>query len=207
MPTTLGVLLAGGLATRLGGGDKSLRTVAGEPILAHAIARLRPQCTALLINANGDPHRFATFGLPVIADTIPGFAGPLAGVLAALEWTAENRPDISAVVSVPADCPFLPIDLVARLHRARPPDGRSMPVATSGMRRHHVVALWNVAMRDDLRHALAVDGLRKVSDWIDRHAPVTVDWPADPVDPFFNVNTADDLAGAEQLVRQEPSFR
>jgi molybdopterin-guanine dinucleotide biosynthesis protein A len=118
-PATLGVLLAGGLARRMGGGDKPMRTVGGRPILERVIERLAPQCDGLVLSANGDPVRFASFGLPVIADTVEDFAGPLAGILSTLDWAATHRPDIEWVVSVAADCPFLPRDLVARLQQAR----------------------------------------------------------------------------------------
>ncbi len=122
---TVGVLLAGGLARRMGGGDKPLRTIGGRTILEHVIARLTPQCDELILNANGDPARFAAFGLPVIADTVEGFAGPLAGILAALDWTAANRPGVEWVLSAATDCPFLPRDLVARLQQARQDDERA----------------------------------------------------------------------------------
>jgi molybdenum cofactor guanylyltransferase len=112
---TVGLLLAGGLSRRMSGGDKSLRLLAGRPLLQHVVDRLRPQVDGLVLNAHGDPDRFAGFDLPVVADSIPDFAGPLAGVLAGLDWAAENRPDCSFIVSVATDAPFLPEDLVNRL--------------------------------------------------------------------------------------------
>ena len=198
-PKTIGVLLAGGLARRMGGGDKSLAMLGGEPLLARAIGRVGPQCDQLILNANGDPARFKAFGLPVVADTVPGFAGPLAGVLAALEWVAANRRDVAWILSAPTDCPFLPRDLTERLHHARRDENAELAVAASGGRAHPVVALWPVALREDLRHALTVEKVHKVGGFTERFSLATVDWPTEPVDPFFNVNTADDLAVAERL--------
>jgi molybdopterin-guanine dinucleotide biosynthesis protein A len=196
---TVGVLLAGGLARRMGGGDKPLKTIGGKTILDHVIARLAPQCDGLILNANGDPARFAAFGLPVIADTVEGFAGPLAGVLAALDWTATQRPEVEWVLSAATDCPFLPRDLVARLHQGRASEGAKLAVAASDGQTHPVIGLWNVALRDELRHALVVEDIRKIDRWTARYALATVTWPTDPVDPFFNANTVDDIAEAERL--------
>lgn len=200
LPATLGVLLAGGLARRLGGGDKPMRTVGGRTLLDRAVARMMPQCDGLILNANGDPARFASFGLPVIADTIEGFAGPMAGILSALEWTAHYRPGIEWVVSVPADCPFLPRDLVYRLQQARIADNAELAVAASGGQTHHVTGVWNVAMRAEMRHALVTEDIRKVSRWSARYTTAIAEWPVTPLDPFFNANTAEDLDEAERLV-------
>src|SRR5581483_5390807 len=139
MPITPGVLLAGGLARRMGGGDKPMRTIAGRTILERVIARLSSQCDGLILNANGDPARFAAFGLPVIADGVQDFPGPLAGVLAALDWAAAERPEIDHVLSAAADCPFLPRDLVARLDRARIKQDAQLAVAASGGQSHPVI--------------------------------------------------------------------
>jgi molybdopterin-guanine dinucleotide biosynthesis protein A len=196
---TVGVLLAGGLARRMGGGDKPLRTIGGRTILEHVIARLAPQCDELILNANGDPARFAAFGLTVVADTVEGFAGPLAGILAALDWTAANRPGIAWVLSAATDCPFLPRDLAARLQRARQDESAQLAVAASDGQTHPVIGLWNVALRDELRHALVVEDVRKIDRWTARYPLATVTWPAEPVDPFFNANTVDDIAEAERL--------
>lgn len=198
-PATVGVLLAGGLARRMGGGDKALKTIGGRTILEHVIARLRPQCDQLILNANGDPARFAPFGLPVVADTVEGFAGPLAGVLSALDWTAANRPDVEWVLSAATDCPFLPRDLVARLHRARQEENAQLAVAASDGQSHPVIGLWDVGLRDELRHALVVEDIRKIDRWTARHSLATVTWPAEPVDPFFNANTINDIDEAERL--------
>jgi molybdopterin-guanine dinucleotide biosynthesis protein A len=196
-PPTLGAILAGGLASRMGGGDKCLQQAGGRPILSWQIERLGPQVRQLIINANGAPGRFSAFGLRVVPDTIPGSAGPLAGVLAALEWAASAVPDIDWVVTVPGDVPFLPLDLVSRLHAAR--QQGSVVQASSGGRTHPVVALWPVAIRDTLRAALDGEGLRKAGVFAARHGGGVADWPVTPADPFFNVNTRDDLRQADQV--------
>jgi molybdopterin-guanine dinucleotide biosynthesis protein A len=199
---TFGLVLAGGLARRMGGGDKALIRIGRETILERTLARLTPQVDGVVINANGDPARFA-FGLPVVADSVPDFAGPLAGILAGLDWVAANRTDIDWVVSVPGDCPFLPYDLVARLHAARSAEGKSLACAHSGDWRHPVVGLWQVALREDLRHAVTVEDLRKIEVWTARHGVALADWPTEPVDPFFNVNTPEDVAKATELAASE----
>ena len=198
-PETPAVLLAGGLARRMGGGDKPMRTIGGRTILDRVIARLKPQCDGLILNANGDPARFAAFGLPVIADTVADFPGPLAGILAALDWTATSRPDVEWILSAAADCPFLPRDLVARLHRARIAEGAQLAVAASNGQSHPVIGLWSVSLREELRHALVVEDIRKIDRWTARYRLATVTWPAEPLDPFFNANTMDDIAEAERL--------
>jgi molybdopterin-guanine dinucleotide biosynthesis protein A len=200
-PSTLGLILAGGLARRMGGGDKAMIRIGGATILDRVLARLAPQCDRLLINANGDPARFAATGLPVVADSVPGFAGPLAGILAGLDWAAANAPQLDWMVSVPGDCPFLPADLVERLHEARAAAGKPLACARSGDWRHPVVGLWPVALREDLRHALVVEDLRKIEVWTARHGIAIAEWPDTPVDPFFNVNTPDDVGRAEGLAR------
>ncbi|WGR96036.1 molybdenum cofactor guanylyltransferase MobA [Bradyrhizobium sp. ISRA443] len=183
----------------MGGGDKPMRTIAGRTILERVIARLAPQCGGLVLNANGDPARFAAFGLPVIADTVADFPGPLAGILAALDWVATNRPDVSLVLSAAADCPFLPRDLVARLYRALAEQDAKLAVAASGGQSHPVIGLWSVGLRDELRHALVVEDVRKIDRWTAGYKLATVTWPTTPLDPFFNANTMDDIAEAERL--------
>jgi molybdopterin-guanine dinucleotide biosynthesis protein A len=202
---TLGLILAGGLARRMGGGDKARTSIDGTTILARVIERMTPQCTRLILNANGDPSRFTDTGLPVIADDVPGFAGPLAGILAGLDWAAIHAPDIATVISVPGDCPFLPRDLVQRLNEARQRQGAPLACARSGEWRHPVVALWPVALRADLRHALTQEDLRKIELWTARHGVALADWPVEPVDPFFNVNTPEDAASAARIAMQHPS--
>ena len=194
-----GVLLAGGLARRMGGGDKPMRTIGGRTILDRVIARLKPQCDGLILNANGDPARFAAFRLPVIADSVADFPGPLAGILAALDWMAANRPDVALVVSAAADCPFLPRDLVSRLYHALTEQNAQLAVAASGEQSHPVIGLWSIALRDELRHALVVEDVRKIDRWTARYKLATVTWPTEPLDPFFNANTVDDIAEAERL--------
>jgi molybdenum cofactor guanylyltransferase len=194
-----GVLLAGGLARRMGGGDKPMRQIGGSTILERVIARLKPQCGELILNANGNPARFARFGLPVIPDTVADFPGPLAGILAALDWAATHRPGVSIVFSAAADCPFLPRDLVARLNEALVNEDAQLAVAASGGQSHPVIGLWSVALRDELRHALVQEDVRRIDRWTARYKLATVAWPTEPLDPFFNANTMDDIAEAERL--------
>jgi molybdenum cofactor guanylyltransferase len=194
-----GVLLAGGLARRMGGGDKPMRTIGGRTILERVIARLAPQCDGLILNANGDPARFAAFGLPVIADSVADFPGPLAGILAALDWMAANRPEVSLVLSAAGDCPFLPRDLVSRLHDPLVKENAQLAVAASGGQSHPVIGLWSVSLREELRRALVVEDVRKIDRWTARYKLATVNWPTEPLDPFFNANTVEDIAEAERL--------
>ena len=194
-----GVLLAGGLARRMGGGDKPMRKIAGRTILQRVIDRLAPQCSALIINANGDPARFAAFGLPVVADDVADYPGPLAGILAALDWVAANRPDAQWVLSAAGDCPFLPRDLVARLAQARAAENAELAVASSGGQTHPVIGLWSVRLRNELRQALVVEDVRKTDRWTARYPLPTVEWPTEPLDPFFNANTVEDIAEADRL--------
>jgi molybdenum cofactor guanylyltransferase len=199
----LGLVLAGGLARRMGGGDKARIRIGGKTILERVLARLGPQCSAVIINANGDPARFADTGLPVVADDVPDFAGPLAGILAGLDWAAAHAPEIADVVSVPGDCPFLPGDLVARLSAARRAAGTPLACARSGEWRHPVAGLWPVTLRADLRKALVEESLHKIETWTARHGVAIADWPDTPVDPFFNVNTPTDAAEAERIAAQQ----
>ena len=199
-PPVAGLLLAGGLARRMGGGDKCLRLLAGQPILAHIIARIAPQTRRLVLNANGDPSRFAGFGLPVVADGIEGFAGPLAGLLAGLGWTKAEASDCPLLLSAPTDAPFLPADLVQRLMAAREAEGAAIAMAASSGQVHPVVGLWPVALAEDLRHALVQEGIRKVDAWTARHRVAVVEFPVGAHDPFFNANTPEDLAEAEALL-------
>lgn len=192
-PPVSAMVLAGGQARRMGG-EKAFAKLAGKPLIVHALERLTPQCQALAINSNDDPSWFEPFGLPVVADTVPEFPGPLAGVLAALDWAAESHPTSAYVLTSPVDCPFLPDDLSERLWNAR--DDMDIVAAGSGDRLHPTVALWRIGLREDLRRHLASGGSRKLVSWIERHQHARIDWPNEPFDPFFNVNTPDDLAGA-----------
>jgi molybdopterin-guanine dinucleotide biosynthesis protein A len=198
--SVLGVLLAGGRARRMGGGDKCLRSLGTGTILAHVIARARPQVAALLLNANGDPARFAEFGLPVAADLVEGFAGPLAGVLTGMAWARAERPDLPWIATIATDTPFFPGDLVARLLAAVQREEADLACAASGGRAHPVFGLWPVRLADELRHAMVDEGLRKVDLWTARYRLVEVPFATDPIDPFFNTNRPEDLAEAERLV-------
>ncbi|OWJ65221.1 molybdenum cofactor guanylyltransferase MobA [Inquilinus limosus] len=202
----LGVILAGGLARRMGGGDKALRLIGGVTLLDRVIARAAPQVSGLWLNANGDPARFARWGLPVVPDDVPGAPGPLAGILAALDWAAATRPEVDFVASFPCDAPFIPRDLVARLAAARREEGAQIAVAASGGRIHPVAALWPVALRHDLRRALVEEGIRKVERWAGRHGFAVADFAGDPVDPFLNGNTPEDLQEAERLLAAHPEL-
>ncbi|MCC5984159.1 MAG: molybdenum cofactor guanylyltransferase MobA [Rhodobacteraceae bacterium] len=199
MSAPVGVILAGGRATRMGGGDKGMLRLGGRRIIDHVIDRLGPQVGGLVLNANGDPGRFAGLALPVVADSLPDWPGPLAGVLAGLDWAAAQGAE--AVVSAAADTPFLPRDLVAGLRAAAGPSGLALAAsrdADGKLWRHPTFGLWPVALRDDLRAALE-GGLRKVVVWTDRHGAGTAEFGVDGPDPFFNVNTPGDLAAAEAL--------
>jgi molybdopterin-guanine dinucleotide biosynthesis protein A len=204
--TVAGVLLAGGLSRRMGGGDKCLRDLGGRPILAQVIERAAPQVGALVLNANGDPARFAGFGLPVAADVVEGYAGPLAGVLTGLDWAAENAPGAPWVASFACDAPFFPADMVARLLaavEAARSEGRGadMACAVTHGRTHPVFGLWPVSLREALRRAMVEEEIRKVDLWTARYRLVEVafpdaETPAGPLDPFFNTNRPEDLEEA-----------
>lgn len=211
MTKPLGVILAGGLATRMGGGDKGLLRIGDQSLLTRVRDRLAPQVSGLALNANGDAERFADLDLPVVADSIEGFAGPLAGVLAGLDWAAEQGAE--AIITAAADTPFFPTNLVAQLVAAS--DGQKHPLVLattprtgeelksggrSKVNRHPTFGLWPVALREDLRAALE-GGLRKVVLWTDQHGGREALFEAQPFDPFFNVNTPADLKRAEELLR------
>lgn len=196
-----GVILAGGRARRMGGGDKGRLVLGGQSLIERVIGRLAPQVGGLMLNANGAPERFADLGLPVRADGMAGQPGPLAGVLAGLDWAAEAG--LARIVTAAADTPFLPLDLVARLAAASEAAGAPIALAATpagaGRDRHPTFGLWSVALRDDLRASLAA-GTRKVIDWTDPHGAVTALFPAGDRDPFFNVNTPEDLERAATLL-------
>lgn len=204
MKQPLGVILAGGLARRMGGGDKGLLRLGGQPLLRHVIDRLEPQVADMALNANGDAARFRGYGLHVLADSIDGFVGPLAGVLAGLDWAAEKGAD--SIVTAAADTPFFPLDLVPQLILAG--EGMQTPLvlaatpdAERGRVRHPTFGLWPVALRDDLRTALN-GGLRKVVMWTDQHNGREALFPVQGFDPFFNVNTPEDLTQAQVLLER-----
>lgn len=207
----VGVLLAGGQSRRMfasgaGQGDKGLLEIAGKPMIGHVIDRLSPQVSALVINANGDPERFAAFALPLVADTVGGHVGPLAGVLAGMRWAAVNVPRAQFIATVSTDAPFLPTELVKRLVAALAgaKGGEQIALARSGGHLHPVIGLWPVALADDLERALH-EGVRKVLAWTDRHGTLSVDFApvsrgGQEVDPFFNANTPDELDEARRLL-------
>ena len=197
----VGLLLAGGQSRRMGGGDKALRILGGIPLLDRVIERLQPQVDAVVLNANGDPARFAGYALPIVPDSVSGFAGPLAGVLAGLDWAAAHRPDCSYIASVATDAPFLPTDLVARLADGLDAVDADLACAASGGRAHPVFGLWPVRLRNDLRRAVVEEGIRKVDLWTARHNLVTVSFADEPVDPFFNANHPEDFETAAALLR------
>jgi molybdopterin-guanine dinucleotide biosynthesis protein A len=199
-----GVVLAGGLARRMGGGDKALCAVDGEPMLDRIIARVRPQVCALALNANGDAGRFAQWRLPVLPDVVPGNAGPLAGVLTGLRWLGETGTDARWLASFPGDSPFLPTDMVQRLFDAAGAAGALIACARSNGRTHPVCALWHASVAEDLARALIEEQVFKIDRFTARHALVHVDFEANPVDPFLNVNTPADLTEAGRLAA---SFR
>ena len=199
MDRPVALLLAGGKARRMGGGDKALRLLHGRPMLEHVIARIRPQVADLVLNANGDPGRFAAWKLPVIADAMVD-CGPLAGVLAGLRWTRTHHPDITTMLSVPIDTPFLPPDLVARLQQVRAAASQPIACAASGGHRHGVVALWSVDLADTLEAALYA-GIRAVGAWAASQGLAIAAFE-EGIDPFYNINDAEDLARADRLPPQ-----
>lgn len=206
-----GVLLAGGQSRRMfaggaGSGDKGLLTLDDRPMLAHVAERFSRQVGTLAINANGDPARFAAFGLPIVPDSLGGFVGPLAGVLAGMRWAANETDGVQLVATVSTDAPFFPDDLVERLSAALAVSkgGERIAIARSGGHLHPVIGLWPVELADDLEAALA-QGVRKVLAWTDRHGTLAVDFPnrhigGEVVDPFFNANTPEELAEARRLI-------
>ncbi|HOV03463.1 MAG TPA: molybdenum cofactor guanylyltransferase MobA [Hyphomicrobiales bacterium] len=205
-PHIAGIVLAGGRSTRMGGHEKALLDLAGRPMLAHVVARVAPQVARLAINANGDPARLSAFGLAVVADTVAGHAGPLAGLLAGLEWAKAEMPDARALLTVAADTPFLPADLVTRLEAASA-RGSAIVLARSAAGLHPVIGLWPVALADDLALWLADPDNRKVRRFVDRHPSADLvfadlEIAGTTVDPFFNVNTPGDLATAASILER-----
>jgi molybdenum cofactor guanylyltransferase len=197
------IILAGGLATRMGGGDKGFKTIVGVPILTRVLKRMGPQVDRLVINANGDPERFADFELPVIPDGIADYPGPLAGILAGMEFAAEMTAS-SHILSVAADCPFLPHDLALRLKAVTQLRQARIAVAHSGGYAQPTLALWDISLRHDLRKALVDEGLRKIDRFTERYSVATAEWAVEPFDPFFNANAPDDLAEAEAIALRYP---
>ena len=202
-----GIILAGGQARRMGGGDKGLLKLRGESLLERVIARLGPQVSEIAINANGDSARFSSFGFPVIPDSISDFPGPLAGVLAGMDWAAEKG--AASIVTVAADTPFFPVDLAKQLDKAAQSKGKPIALAATphperGMMRQPTFGLWPVDLRDDLRRSLN-DGVRKIVAWTDSHGTALAEFETNPFDPFFNVNTPADLDLAKKLLLENQS--
>ena len=195
-----GVILAGGLARRMGGGDKSLLKLGGKPMLQHVIDRARPQVGALVLNANGDPARFSEYGLPVVADVVPDFAGPLAGILTGMYWVREHQPDCQWLVSFASDTPLFPLDLVNRFIETVNQTGDPLACAMTAGREHPVFGLWSMSLLDDLQRAVVDEDLRKIMRWTSRHGCSAVEFSAQPFDPFFNINRPEELEEAEQLL-------
>jgi molybdenum cofactor guanylyltransferase len=206
----VGVLLAGGLSRRMGGGDKGLLDLAGSCMLDRVIARIRLSVDTLIINANGDPARFAAFDTPVAPDTLPGNPGPLAGVLAGMRWAGANRSAARHILTVSTDAPFLPADLAVRLATAVAEHPDWIAMARSAGKLQPVIGLWPIALADDLETAVRDDGIRKVLAWTGRHTVVPVDFAPvrigdTEVDPFFNANTPEEMDEARRLLRQQES--
>jgi molybdopterin-guanine dinucleotide biosynthesis protein A len=203
-----GVLLAGGRSSRMGGRDKALLDIAGKPMLLHVLARLRPQVGRIVINANGDPARLSGHCLPVIEDSIEGYAGPLAGLYAGIAWARRETPEARFVASVPVDTPFLPLDLVARLKAALLAKGAPCAIAASDGERHPVAGLWRVDLADDLAAALQqnVRALHRFAEAqrcaVAEFSPVEIGGVAR--DPFFNVNAPADLEMARAVLAAKP---
>ncbi|CAA6603997.1 Molybdenum cofactor guanylyltransferase [Rhodospirillaceae bacterium LM-1] len=198
-----GLILAGGQAKRMGGADKALIHLAGKPLIAHVVERLKDQAKdGMAISANGDPARFANYGLPVLPDRVPGFPGPLAGILAGMDWAKAHCPDCRWLLSAPCDAPFIPRDLAQRLLSALQSEGAELAQASSGGRDHPVIGLWPLALADDLRHALTVERLHKVGQFARRYKRALADFSMqNGQDPFMNVNTQEELMTAQAALR------
>jgi len=196
----VGVVLAGGLSRRFGGGDKCLRTLGGETLVRRVVDRAGPQVGSLILNAAGDAERFADLSLSVVPDDVPGTLGPLAGILTGMVWAKRHVRGAAKLATFAGDAPFLPLNMVDRLQDAAKAEGADIAMAVSNQRAQPVFALWSLDLMEDLRHALVEEGLRKVLTWAERHQVVRVAFACDPVDPFFNINCEDDLAAAEALL-------
>lgn len=197
-----GVLLAGGLSRRMGGGDKYFKPIGGKSLLDWTIERVKPQVSDLIINANADPQLFADYDLPLVPDVISGFAGPLAGILTGMDWSAQHHPERELIASFATDAPFIPLDLVSRLAEAMTKQGADIVCARSNERTHPVFALWPVQLREELRRAMIDEDMRKIGLWTSRYMTIPVEFETTPVDPFFNINKPDNLEQAEQLMKQ-----
>jgi molybdopterin-guanine dinucleotide biosynthesis protein A len=203
--TVAGVVLAGGRSRRMGGGDKALIDVDGQTLLGRVIERVHPQVVSLVLSVNGNPQRFTRFGLPILPDVIEGNAGPLAGILSALEWVRRSLPDIRWMASVAVDTPLVPEDFVARLLSSVSQEEAEIGCAVSGAKRHPVLGLWPVGLAGELRTAMVVDGIRKVDQWTARYKVADVCWPIEAGDPFLNVNAPDDIERLHRALSRRPT--
>jgi molybdenum cofactor guanylyltransferase len=199
----VGVILAGGQARRMGGIDKALIPLGGTRLIERAIARASVQVADLIINANGDPRRFASLGLPVVPDRVGGFAGPIAGILAGFEWMRKERPKARWLASFSCDTPFFPMDMVARLIDKARSEKAKVAVAESGSRLHHVFAVWSADISASSEEILLQRGLRKMGDFVATFSNTSVSFDADPIDPFVNINTPEELARAEDFIVEQ----
>lgn len=202
----VGLLLAGGLARRMGGGDKCFQRLGGRALIEYAIDTAAPQVGPMIINAAGDPSRFDAFNLPVVADAIEGFAGPLAGVLTGMEWARKHQPESRWLVTIPTDAPFFPADFVKRLLAGVEENGADMACARSNGRTHPVFGLWPVSLAGALRKALIDEEIRKMDIWTAHYNITYAEWPSHPVDPFFNINRPEDLIQAETLLAEQAAI-
>ncbi len=205
MKDVLGVIVAGGLSRRMGGGDKCLRNLGGRTILEWVRESARQQTAEVILNANGDPSRFDRFGLQVVPDLIEGYAGPLAGILTGLQWARSNRPGCEWIVSFAADSPFVPLDFTDRLLAAAEAKGAPLACSTSAGRTHPICGLWSVDLADKLSVAMLETGIRRIDRWTAQYPLAKVDFCCEPVDPFFNVNRKEDLAAAEAVLEKLPA--
>lgn len=200
-----GVVLAGGPASSMSSVDRTLLEVGDQTILDRVLERIAPCCADVVLNANGDPSRFAMFGLPVIADDVRGIVGPLAGILAGMEWAHAQHPDAAWIATVPGDCPFLPFDLIPKLLEAARSSDAPIANAKSGEWRHPLAGVWRVSLREDLRRALG-EGAHKVEVWAAEHGAAQAEWSDQPFDPFLSVNTMDDLEEADRIADEHPDI-
>ena len=202
----IGVLLAGGLSRRMGGGDKSLLTLRGKTILQRTIDRITPQVSDLVLNANGSPSRFKKFGLPVVADLIHGNLGPLVGILSGMEWCKRHLPESKWLVTLPTDAPFLPVNMVSDMFEQLRVDGSDIACAASNSRTHPPFAIWRNSLSVDLRRAITEEGIRKIDSWTERYVVSHVDFTAKGFDPFFNINHPKDLKEARNILDRFPEL-
>jgi len=200
----VGVILAGGLSRRMGNQNKSFMPLANKPLFEHVLERFLPQCDTVLINSNSQSRQLASYNLPIIKDTLEGYLGPLAGILSAMEWTKQQLPETQWIASVPVDTPFLPKDLVSTLYQSIQKKHSTLVGVSSNGRTHPVIGLWSTRLVDDLRLALNDEGLRKIDLWTARYSISHQDFSNEVFDPFFNINSQEDLIQAESLIKKNP---